>query len=169
MIFIGFFLAAAMAMMQSALFPSISLFAFAPFIALACIGAPFRTALWLAALAGFCSDLLGSDPIGIHTVSAVLVILLLHRFKLRIFKDLTLQLCFFSALIAIFTIVFEIIVLFLFDRRISIEGKSLLLDFIEMPFINAAYAFFWFTGPILLWEWGASQWKRWRLQANGTS
>lgn len=169
MICIGFFLAVAMALMQSALFPSISLSAFAPFIALACICAPFRIALWLAALAGFCNDLLGSDPLGIHTVSAVLVSALLHRFRLRIFKDLALQLCLFSALIAIFTLIFEIIVLFLFDRHISIEGKSLVLDFIEMPFINAAYAFFWFTGPILLWERAIGQWKRWRLQRNATS
>ena len=99
----------------------------------------------------------------------MLVCALLHRFRLGIFKDFPLQLSIFSALVAVFTIVFEIIVLFICDKFISVEGKSQLLDFIEMPFIHAAYAFFWFTGPILLWEWLASQWKLWRLQTNATS
>jgi len=88
---------------------------------------------------------------------------------LGIFKDLPLQLCFYSALISVFTIIFELAILFLFDRRISIAGKSLFLDFVEMPIINAGYAFFWFVGPLLLWEWAVSQWKRWRAHANEAS
>ena len=169
MICIGFILAVFMALIQSALFPSISLFAFAPFIALACIYTPFRVAIWLAVLAGFCNDLVSSDFLGIHAVSSALVCTLVHRFRLGIFKDLPLQLCFYSALISVFTIIFELTILFLFDRRISIAGKSLFLDFVEMPLINAGYAFFWFVGPLLLWEWAISQWKRWRAQTNATS
>jgi rod shape-determining protein MreD len=169
MICISFVLAAFMALIQSALFPSVSLFAFAPFIAIACICAPFRTAIWLSALAGFCTDMLGSDPLGIHAVSAVLVCAIVHRFRLGALKDLPLQLCLYSALISVFTIIFELLILFLFDSCISIAGKSIILDFIEIPFINGAYAFFWFVGPLLLWEWGINQWKRWRLQTNGTS
>lgn len=169
MICIGFVLAAFMALNQSALFPSVSLFAFAPFIALACIRAPFRIALWLAALAGFYNDLLSSDPMGIHTLSAALVCALLHRFRLGALKDFPLQLCLYSALISIFTIVCELMILFLFDSTLTIAGKSQLIDFIEIPFIHAAYAFFWFVGPLLLWEWGVGQWKRWRLCNNETT
>jgi len=168
MICIGFCLAAFMSLIQSAFFPSIPLFAFVPFIALVCINASFRSALWLAAFAGFCNDLLGSEQMGIHTLSTVLICALVHHFRSIAFKDLPLQLCLYSALISVLSIICELLILFLFDRHIQIAGKSLLLDFIEIPFINAAYAFFWFVGPLLLWEWGIDQWKRWRL-TNGTS
>jgi rod shape-determining protein MreD len=168
MICIGLILAFSMALMQSALFPSISLFPFVPFIALACILAPLRLAIWLSALAGFCNDLLSSDPMGIHALSAAIISAIIAHFRLNAFKDLPLQLCFYSALISVFSIVFELIIFFLFDQRVSIAGKSPVGDFIQTPLIHAAYAFFWFVGPLLLWEWGLNQLKRWRLQTHET-
>jgi rod shape-determining protein MreD len=162
MIWIGFVLAGSMALIQSALFPSISLFAFAPYIALCCMNFSLKKAVWLAALGGLATDLMSSDPLGIHALSATIICAFLHRFRLAVFKDLPLQLCFYTAIISALTIFLELILLFLFDRRLLIAGKSIILDLIQMPLINAAYAFLWFVGPLLLWEWGLNLWKRWR-------
>ena len=166
-IWIGFILASVMAVMQSALFPHFFILAYAPFIALSCIHAPMLRSLWLAALAGFCSDLLSTDPMGIHTMTSTLVCALLHRFRLGVFKDAPLQLCFYTALISLAAMPMQMILFFLFDRHMPVHGKSILLDLIEIPLVNAAYAFFWFVGPLLGWEWGLGRWKRWRIIKNG--
>jgi rod shape-determining protein MreD len=167
-IWIGFLLASLMAVIQSALFPQIVILAYAPFLALCCLYAPFKEALWLAALSGFCSDSLAADPFGVHTLTATLTCAALHR-TCRFFKDHPLQLCLFTALISGAALPFQLFILFLFDRRGPCQGKWGLLDFLTMPFVDAAYAFLWFVGPLLLWEWGRRQWKLWRLKKSALS
>ncbi|MBF8263275.1 MAG: mreD [Parachlamydiales bacterium] len=166
-IWIGFILASVMAVMQSALFSHFFILAYAPFIALSCMHTSMLQSLWLAAGAGFCTDLLSTDPMGIHTLTYTLVCALLHRFRLGVFKDQPLQLCFYTALISLAAMPMLMILLFLFDSHLPVHGKSILLDLIKMPLVDAAYAFFWFVGPLLGWEWGFKQWKRWRLIKNG--
>ena len=168
-VWIAFLLASTMAVIQSALFSHIVLLAYAPFIAIACIYAPFREAIWLAALSGFCSDLLASDPPGIHALCACLTCAIVHRYRRSFFKELSLQVCFYTALISAILSPMLLILLFLFDRPAPVAGKSILLDLVTMPFIDAAYAFFWFVGPLLLWEWGKKQFKLWKLKNNEPS
>lgn len=165
-VWIGFVLASFMAVIQSALFPDLFLLAYAPFIALLIMHTSMIQALWLAALGGFCSDLLASDPPGLHTLTAVIACAIIYRFRMGLFKDQPLQLCFYTALISLVTTPLHLVILFLFDRRLPVAGKSVLLDFIEMPLIDAAYAFFWFVGPLLVWQWVRRQWKLWRLKNN---
>lgn len=162
-VWIGFFLATLMAILQSALFPQVVLLAYAPFIALSCIHAPLPQALWLAALAGFCSDLLAADPFGVHTLTTTLTCAFLYRTR-RVFKDRSLQLCLSTVLISAAATPLHLLILFLFDRRGPNAGQWGLLDFLMMPLVDAGYAFFWFVGPLLLWEWGKQQWKLWRLK-----
>ena len=166
-VWIGFILASFIATMQSAFFPHFIILAYAPFIALSCMHAPMLQSLWLTALAGLCSDLLSTDPIGIHTLTFILVCAMLHRFRLGVFKDGPMQLCFYTALISAATMPMQMFLFFLFDRHLPIHGKSILLDFVGMPLVDAAYAFFWFVGPLLVWEWGLRRWRRWRLIKNG--
>lgn len=166
-IWIGFVLASFMAVAQSALMPGIPLLAFAPFIALVCMHTSSGQALWLSALAGLCNDLLNVAPPGIYAINATIVCALLIRFRLRTFKDEPLQLCFYTAIISAATVPVHYLLLFLFDQQLFLAGKSILIEFVEMVFVNALYAFGWFVGPLLLWEWGSVRWKRWRLQRNG--
>jgi rod shape-determining protein MreD len=165
-IWIGFVLASLMAVMQSALFPNFVLLPYSPFIALVCMFAPYQKALWLAALAGISSDLLSSDLFGLYALTATLSCALVYRYRWSLFKEEPLQLCFYTALISFIQTPFMLMILFLFDRRAPIAGKSILLDIVSMPIVDALYAFFWFVGPILLWEWGFRQWKLWRLNKN---
>ena len=168
-VWIGFFLATLMAILQSALFPNIVLLAYAPFIAIVCIYKPLHQALWLSALAGLCSDLLASDPLGIHTLCSTFACALLHRYQRRFFKDQPYQLCFYTALISAVMSPMLLAILFLFDRRAPVAGKSILLDLVGMPLVDAAYAFFWFVGPLLLWEWGQKQIKLRKIKNNEPS
>lgn len=166
-LWIAFLLAASMAVFQSALFPGIVLLSFAPFAALASMRCSLPAALWLAALGGTTSDLLSADPFGIHAISMSAAAALSYPFRRLFFQGEQLQLCFFTAIYsAIFTPAL-VIILFLFDRRAPFGGQWSFLDFATMPLIDAAYAFFWFAGPLLFFEWAKRQWKEWRLRRNG--
>jgi hypothetical protein len=163
-IWIGFVLATFMSIIQSALFPSLFLLSYSPFIALLCMYASFKESLWLSAFSGVCGDLLTSDPLGINAITAVISCAIIFHVRMVLFKEQPLQLCFYTVLISVIWTPIQLMLLFLFDRRLPITGLSLLLDFIEMPLINAGYAFFWFVGPLLIWEWIRSQWRLWRLK-----
>lgn len=166
-LWIGFFLSSAMTVFQSALFPEISILSFGPFAALACLRANLSAALWCAALAGFFSDLLSADPFGVYAISLCISAAMSYRFRRLFLQGEALQLCFFTAIYsAIFTPVL-IVVLFLFDRRAPFNGQWSFLDLATMPLVDAAYAFFWFVGPLLFFEWAKRQWKGWRLRRNG--
>ncbi len=152
-LWIGFFLGLAMAIFQSALFPQVAILSFAPFVSLACMRSSLPAALWCAGLAGVASDLLSADPFGIHAIAMCATATLSYRFRRLFFHGEQLQLCFFTAIYsAIFTPVL-VLTLFLFDRRAPFGGEWTFLDFATMPLVDAAYAFFWFVGPLLFFEW----------------
>lgn len=166
-VWIGFVLATAMAVIQSALFPQVVVLSYAPFLGLICVHVPFHQALWLAALSGCSSDLIAADPFGIQMMTSTIVVALLHSTCNRFSKEQPLQLCLFTALISAVMVPLYHAGLFLFDRRGPCSGKWAFIDFLTMPLVDAAYAFFWFVGPLLLWEWGSRQWKLWRLKRHG--
>jgi len=161
LLWLGFLLATAMAALQSALFPRIVLLSFAPFAALACMRTSLPAALWLAALAGLLSDLLSADPFGIHAISMAATTAASYRFR-RLFQGELLQLCGFTAIYSLLFTPILVFILFLFDRRAPFGGEWSFLDFALMPIADAAYAFFWFVGPLLFFEWASKHWKQWR-------
>lgn len=159
-LWIGFCLSLAMAVFQSALFPEIAILSFAPFVSLACMRSSLPAALWCAAGAGVMADLLSADPFGIHAIAMCGAAAASYRFRRLFFQVEALQLCFFTAIYsAIFTPVL-IAMLFLFDRRAPLGGQWSFLDFATMPLVDAAYAFFWFVGPLLFFEWAKKQWNK---------
>ena len=148
-----------MALMQSVFFPGMHLFAFAPFLALLCMHFSFCSALWLAALAGTCRDFLVSDPAGIYALHYTLLCAIFFRWR-SLFKEHPLQLPLFSALISFFALPLEIVILFLFAQGV---GRFPLFEFFVGPLVDGIYSFFWFVGPLALLDWGANQWKIWKL------
>jgi cell shape-determining protein MreD len=167
MIWIGFILSSFMAVIQSALFPSVLILAYSPFIAIVCMNTTLIRSLWLAAFPGLCSDILSSDPMGTHTITSLLVAAILRNFRLSFFIEEPLQLCFYSALISLMAIPIQLALLFLFDQHTLVAPKSFLFDMIKLPLVNAVYAFIWFVGPLLIWEWGLMRYKQWRALKNG--
>jgi hypothetical protein len=163
---IGFVLTLLMMILQSAVFPSLGLLAFSPFIALCCMRCRFVPALWLTAFSGLCNDLISSEIMGLHALSATISCAVLYGMRSAIFKDFTLQLCFSTALACILIRTAEISLLFLLDSQLTILVKYLVFDFTIMPLINAFYAFIWLAGPLVAWVWGSTRWKTWRRKEN---
>lgn len=166
-LWICFALAASMAVFQSALFPGFVILSFAPFVAIACMRVQPSSALWLAALAGVTSDLFSADPFGIHAICMTVTAAASYRFRRLFFQGEPLQLCFFTAIYSMIFTPVLVSILFLFDRRAPFGGEWSFLDFATMPLVDAAYAFFWFVGPLLFFEWLKKQCKTWQLRRNG--
>ncbi len=166
-LWIGFLLFASMSVFQTALFPWIAILSFAPFAALACLRCSLPGALWASTFAGLLMDLFSADPFGIHTIAMTASLALSYRFRSLFFQGEALQLCLLTAIYSAIFTPSLIITLFLFDRRAPFNGEWSFLDFVTMPLIDAAYAFFWFVGPLLFFEWTKRLLKKRRLRCNG--
>lgn len=152
-LWIAFALFVLASLLQSALFWNIALLPFLPFVALASLRCNRAEALWLSALSGALFDLLSADPFGIYALSSVLTSAAGYRFRYLFFQGEPLQLCCLTALYSAFFTPILVFALFLFDRRAPFGGKWSFLDLVTMPFLDAAYAFFWFACPLLFCEW----------------
>jgi hypothetical protein len=63
----------------------------------------------------------------------------------------------------------QMILLFLFDRRIPFNGKWILTDLIGMPVIDAVYAFVWIAAPISLFKYLSRIWMVFWLKKHNPS
>jgi rod shape-determining protein MreD len=152
MIFFSFLLSLLAWILQGTLLPRIPLFAFAPFLALGMIRRPFPKALGLSLLAGCFVDLLSDDPMGLHALNYVLTTALLYRFRNNFSYDEPLHLSLYTTLLSALSTGLQLLLLFLFDRKVPIAGKWFLFDLIGMPLADGLYAFIWFCGPLALFE-----------------
>lgn len=150
MLIFAFLLSLLALILQGIALPHIALLAFAPFLSLSILRCEMGKALWFSALAGVLMDLASSDPIGIHALNYVLVSALLFRFKKHFLYEEPFHLSLLSALVSSVSTGLQLILLFLFDRRVPIEGKWIFLDLVGMPVIDGLFAFVWFAAPLSL-------------------
>src|SRR6185503_489210 len=96
-----FFLAFTVALVGTVFFPSIRLFAFAPFLALVFMRLDFVKALWTSAATGLIVDLLSSQMrFGAYSCCYALTAFLVYHQKRHFFSDKPLALSLFTALIS---------------------------------------------------------------------
>lgn len=152
MLIIAFVLSTAALVMQGIFVPKLTILAFAPFLAFVIMRCELPRALWLSALAGGTIDLLSDDPMGLHALNYTIVIALLFRFRKHFSYDQPLHLSLFSGVISVLSTALQLMLLFLFDRRVPFGGKWVLADLIGMPVIDALYAFVWVAAPLALFE-----------------
>ena len=152
MLILAFFLSFTALLFQGIAIPHLSILAFAPFVALVSLRATPLKALWLSALAGVCLDLLSDDPMGLHAVNYTVTTALLFKAKKHFSHDVPFHLSLFTGLISLCSTLLQLILLFLFDRRVPFSGKWIFTDLIGMPVIDALYAFVWFAAPLALFE-----------------
>jgi rod shape-determining protein MreD len=146
---IPFFIALSVALFGTVFFPSIHLFAFAPFLALTFMRTTFLTSLWIAASSGLIMDLLTSQMrFGIHSLCYSLLVLLIYHQKRHFFADKPLALSLYTLVISIAATVLEFIFLSSFDARLPFTWKLVFTDFIAMSLLDAVYAFLCFTCPM---------------------
>ena len=138
--------------LQGILFPSLALLPFAPFVALSLMRTSFEKSLWLALFAGVWMDLISNDPIGVHALNYTLVAALLHRFKRHFLPEEPLHFSLFTAIFSACSTLLQLMLLFLFDRRVPLQGSWVLTAVVGMPIIDGFFAFCWISTPIFLFE-----------------
>ncbi len=134
--------------LQGTVVPRLAILPFAPFLALAALRCELNQTLWLSVLAGSLMDLLSDDPMGLHALNYAITMGLLYRFRNHFSYDQPLHLSLFSSIISSLSTFLQLLLLFLFDRRVPFDGKWIFADLIGMPLIDALYAFVWFAAPL---------------------
>lgn len=97
-------------------------------------------------------DLMSNDPMGVHALNYVLVTTLLFKVKKIFLYDEPFHLALFTAIVSLVSTIFQLLLLFLFDRRVPIEGRWALIDFLGMPVVDGLYGYVWFAGPLYLFS-----------------
>jgi len=138
--------------LQGIILPRIAILAFSPFLALVMMRCELGRALWLSALAGALVDLLSDDPIGLHAVNYALVTFILFRVKKHFSYDQPFHLSLYTAFASSLSTGLQLMLLFLFDRRVPFDGRWFFADLVGMPVIDALYAFVWFAAPLVLFD-----------------
>lgn len=152
-LYFPFALALFFALFGSALFPTLHLMAFSPFLALLYNRCCFFVSLWIASLCGLIVDLLSSEfRLGNHALSYCLSTLMLYRYKKHFFDDKPLALSLFTVLISSIMTIFQLLLIAIFDRALPLSGKLFVTDLLLMPIADALYAFLWFSCPLLLYS-----------------
>ena len=122
MLAVGFLFCLLVHLFQGVLFPGISLLSFSPFFALCCMKTTLKSTLWLAALAGFCIDLLSDDPMGLHSLNYTMTAAFFYSLRWRFSSEEPLHLGVYTLLISSSSTLLQLILLFLFDRRVPVNG-----------------------------------------------
>lgn len=148
MIALAFFLCFVAHVLQAVLGWGPTLLGFAPFLGVCLMRVRLRSCLWLAAGAGFLVDLFSEDPIGLHALNYVVVSGILVRFRKRFSFEEPLHLGIYTVAISFVSTILQLILLFLFDRRVPIHGKWALIDLFCMPLVDGVYGLIWIAGPL---------------------
>lgn len=145
-------LACFFALFGTVLLPDVRLLAFSPFLAFMYNRLSFKASLWVASLCGLAIDVLSSEyRIGIHALNYCLTTLLLHKQKRHFFEDKSLSLSLFALLVSVVSTALQLLLIAIFERPLPLSTKLLLTDFALLPIIDAVYAFFCFSCPLMLY------------------
>lgn len=148
MLILAFLLSTIALILQGILLPQISILAFSPFLALVILRSNLHQTLFLSLLAGMIMDLLSNDPMGVHPLCYAIVSTLLFKAKKHFLYDEPFHLSLFTAFFSSVCTIFQLLLLFLFDRRVPLQGRWALIDLLAMPVIDGLYAFVWFAAPL---------------------
>lgn len=136
----------------TALFPHFRVWPFAPFLAVLFHRTSFLAALWSSFFCGLSMDLLSSQfSFGLLALSHCITTLFLYGQKRHFFEDKPIAFSLYSALISAFLSLFLILLSSLSDKQIPLTPSLFFSDLLIMPFLDAFYAFLWFTVPSALY------------------
>ncbi len=169
MLLFAYFLSALALLAQATVLPHLPILAFTPFLALSCLLRNFDRALLCGCMAGLTIDLLASDPFGLHALTYSLSLALCYPLKNLFSSDEPMQLSLYTSLLSIGTTLIQVLLLFLFDRRIPFCGRWWMTDWIALPVVDAIYALIWFAGPLALFRVVRRRWVIYWLKKKSPS
>lgn len=127
---------------------SLHLLPFIPFLCLTMTRHSLKKTLWISFFTGIILDSMQSQlAFGALTLALVLSSLILYRQKRVFFHDSIFALALLTFIYSILFLIFEAILLSLFNQGLSFSIYSFLSDFLFMSLLDASLAFFTFSLP----------------------
>lgn len=134
-----------------ALFSSLRLLFFAPFLVILYYKKSYSFCLWAALLCGLLLDLLTSSMrIGLYAMSYCLTTGFLYGQRRNFFADSISTLPIMTFLFSISATLIQLIFVYVFEQNITFSKTWLLTDLVYMPAADALYGFSIFVLPFLL-------------------
>lgn len=132
------------------IFFSIPTLSFAPYLVYISLEQSSESNLWKAAFCGIIFDLLSTSvPFGFNLICFVLISVILKKFKSFIVKDSLLSELIFIAFFSVIYSFFLQLWYGLEKNTLCFSTKSIVTDYILMPFFDATIALCFFFGPRL--------------------
>lgn len=148
----------------TAFFPHFRVWPFAPFLAVLFHRTTFLSALWSSFLCGLCMDLLSTQfPFGLLALSHATTTLFLYGQKRHFFEDKPIAFSIYSAFISAFLSFFLILFSSFSEKQVPLTPSLFFSDLLIMPFLDAFYAFIWFTVPCALYTYAKRYIKQRKL------
>ena len=161
-----FFLSLFCAIVGPMMFPSMRLLAFAPFLVILYTRLSLIHCLWCAFGCGMAIDLLSSGmSLGVHALNYVLVTLALYRIRKFFFVHKPVALALLTSLFSLLSTALQLMLMALYGDRIPYGVRGVISDFLVMPLLDGAYAFFGYTCPIYAYRWLRKFIKKVRMTA----
>jgi rod shape-determining protein MreD len=150
---VPFLLALVAALFSNAFLPSVPLFAFAPFIAVVVMRKRLFPSLWLALLSGLIIDLLNTESrFGWYAMTYTATTFLIYSQRTNFFDDKPSALALFTALISAVSTAIQMAILFGIRKKLPFSWGLIFTDLFGMSFLDALYAFLWFTCSLALFN-----------------
>lgn len=150
---LAFFIALFVSSFSLALLPNVSLMAFSPFLALACLRLPLIKTLWLALLVGLCLDLLSSEErLGTFMIAYLITILFLHRRRNHFFEDKIVTFTLYGTIISSLTTLWIALIALTSESAFTWSFEFFAIDLVLLPVIDGLSGFLLFILPHLLFQ-----------------
>jgi cell shape-determining protein MreD len=133
------------------LFPEAKLLYFVPFLIIMYYKKTFLTCLWGSLFCGLILDLLSSESrLGLYAINYMLTTTLIYQLRHNFFPDSAITLPVLTLFFSMLSALLEIIMMMVFDHRLTLHGHWIFNTMIYLPILNALFAFVIFVIPSIL-------------------
>ncbi|PCI92334.1 hypothetical protein COB11_07640 [Candidatus Aerophobetes bacterium] len=148
---IFFLVASFFALFSHALFPSLSILAYSPYLAFVFITKPLLKALWHSFFCGLIMDCAQSYlPFGFCSIAYCIITVILYKQKWTIFEDNSFSLSIFAASFSLLFSCMQVSVMYFIKIPLKLSFSYFVKELLLMPFVDAIYAFVCFTSLFLI-------------------
>jgi len=158
-------LAFILSILQTSFFPQMHFLAFAPFLVIVILNFRLLPSLWIAACTGFLLDLFSDQFFGLFGLSFVVSTLSVFRIKRLCNYEKPLSVALFTSLISCIYSLLQPVLLFLFDKGLSISLHWAFTDLIIMPLLDGIFALIVFILPLKLYDFSKNKIKRYLIRS----
>lgn len=151
-LWVYFFVGLAATLLMPALYPSLKLFYFIPFLIRSYYLKPLSTCLWFSLLVGLILDLLSANVrFGIYSFNYLLTTYVLYRMKRNFFEDSFIAMPSMTYFFSTISTLIQIVLLLILNRQvIPLSFRFVVTDVFLMPLADTAFTLLVYSFPTLL-------------------